>query len=86
MWFAAMGPPEQSSWFQPLLAKLLAGDRDIRALLRFDPFPEMPPRWIRASFYGYRFSTPAERRRTGQWWQRERLGLYWPPARLQTDQ
>jgi hypothetical protein len=84
MWFAAMGSPEQYPWFQTLLARLLAGDRQTRDLLRFDPFPDRPPAWIRASFYDYRFTTPAERRQSGQWWHRDLVGLYWPPVRLQT--
>ena len=85
MWFAAMGSPAQHRWFQVLLSKLLAGDSETTALLRFNPFPDLPPRWIRASLYEYRFTTPAERRQTGHWWHREPLGLYWPPARLQSD-
>ncbi len=85
MWFAAMGSPEQYPWFQTLLARLLAGDRQTRDLLRFDPFPDRPPTWIRASFYEYRFTTPAERRQSGQWWHRDLVGLYWPPVRLHTN-
>jgi hypothetical protein len=86
MWFAAMGSPEQQPWFQKFLVRLLAGDRESRTLLAFDPFPARPPTWIRASFYNYRFTTPAERRQTGEWWHRELVGLYWPPVRLPTDQ
>jgi len=86
MWFAAMGSPEQQPWFQAFLVRLLTGDRESRTLLAFDPFPDHPPTWIRASFYNYRFTTPAERRQTGEWWHRELVGLYWPPVRLQTDQ
>jgi hypothetical protein len=86
MWFAAMGSPEQQPWFQEFLVRLLTGDRESRTLLAFDPFPDRPPTWIRASFYNYRFTTPAERRQTGEWWHRELVGLYWPPVRLQTDQ
>ena len=86
MWFAAMGSPEQQPWFQEFLVRLLTGDRESRTLLAFDPFPDLPPTWIRASFYNYRFTTPAERRQTGEWWHRELVGLYWPPVRLPTDQ
>jgi hypothetical protein len=82
MWFAAMSGPEQHPWFSALLARLLEGDRDTLALLRRNPFPDAPPRWIRAAYYDYRFTTPAERRATGQWWKRKYLGLYMPPARL----
>ncbi|HTM04300.1 MAG TPA: lipase maturation factor family protein [Vicinamibacterales bacterium] len=83
MWFAAMGSPQQYPWFSSLLVKLLQGDRDTIALLRWNPFPEAPPRWIRASYYDYRFTTPEEHRATGRWWRRTLAGLYMPPVRLQ---
>jgi hypothetical protein len=80
MWFAAMGPPEESLWFGPLIGKLLEGDPQVLGLLKTNPFPDRPPRFIRARLFVYRFSTPDERRRTGQWWTREPLGTYWPPT------
>jgi hypothetical protein len=82
MWFAAMSSPSQHPWFAELMAKLLAGDRETTALLRINPFPETPPRWIRATYYGYRFTTPAERQATRQWWNRRYLGVYMAPVRL----
>jgi hypothetical protein len=82
MWFAAMATPEDHPWFSALLAKLLQGDRETTALLQSNPFEQSPPRWIRASYYDYRFTTPAERRSTGQWWHRTVAGLYMPPMRL----
>jgi hypothetical protein len=86
MWFAAMSSPSDHPWFTRLVVKLLEGDRDTTALLQVNPFPVAPPRWIRATYYAYRFTTPAERRATGQWWHREYLGMYLSPVRLQTDQ
>ena len=47
-------------------------------LLRHNPFPDQAPRYIRVDAYQYRFSTPAERKETGQWWQREQLGPFFP--------
>jgi hypothetical protein len=81
MWFAAMSTPAEHSWFTPLLARLLEGDRETLALLRTNPFPGEPPRYIRARFYRYRFTTPDERRRTGAWWHREPIGEYFPVAK-----
>ncbi len=89
MWFAAMSDPTEHEWFPPLLAKLLQGDRATLGLLKTNPFPNAPPRYVRAVYYSYRFTTPDERRQTGRWWNRERLGLYYSPVALReraTDQ
>ena len=51
-------------------------------LLRSNPFPDRPPRYVRAQYYTYRFTTPAERRRTGRWWTRELIGIYYPAVSL----
>ena len=83
MWFAALSTPTEHPWFTSLLVKLLQGDRAILGLIRTNPFPDAPPRWVRARFYEYRFTTPDERRMTGRWWNRELVGEYMPPVRLQ---
>jgi Lipase maturation factor len=80
MWFAAMATPAEHPWFTPLLARLLDGDRATLSLLRSNPFPDGPPRYIRARYYHYRFTTPQERRATGAWWHRELIGEYFPAS------
>jgi hypothetical protein len=65
-------------WFLRLVQKLLAGDRATLKLLAHDPWPERPPRFIRASYYRYRFADRRERKATGAYWQRTRLGEYLP--------
>jgi hypothetical protein len=82
MWFAALSSPAEQPWFGPFIASLLAGDRNTLSLMRTNPFPDHPPRAVRAVYYRYRFTTPAERRQTGRWWNRERLGIYFGPATL----
>jgi len=82
MWFAAFSTPEEHPWFTALLAKLLEGDAGALSLLRTNPFPDRPPRFIRAQFYEYRFTTPAERARTQRWWNRRLVGTYFPPVSL----
>lgn len=82
MWFAAMSNASDYPWFPSLLGKLLEGDRAVLGLLRSNPFPDRPPRWIRARLYRYRFTTPEEHRRTGAWWTRELVGPYFPEVRL----
>ncbi len=82
MWFAAMSSPSQHPWFSALLVKLLQGDAATLGLLRTNPFPDRPPRYVRAQFYEYHFTTPQERRATGAWWTRTLLGSYFQPVSL----
>jgi len=82
MWFAAMSPAPSDDWLAPLFRNLLAGDSDTLGLLRSNPFPAAPPRYLRAKYYRYRFTTPAEHRATGAWWHRDLLGEYVPPITL----
>ncbi len=76
LWFAAMSSTPQANhrWFGPLLRKLLDGDRDIRRLLRHDPFDGRPPTALRVRRYRYRFTTGDERRTTGDRWTRTFVG------------
>jgi len=80
MWFAALSPAYAYSWFGPFVKKLLQNDRSIVRLLRRNPFPDAPPRAVRATLYRYRFTTPREHRETGAWWVRTRLGEYLQPT------
>jgi hypothetical protein len=82
MWFAALGNYQQNPWFESFCERLLQGSAPVLALLQKNPFPQHPPRYIRAELFEYRFSTPAERRATGAWWQRQPVGEYLPPAGL----
>lgn len=78
MWFAALGGYEQNEWVGAFLARLLEGSRPVLDLLAKNPFPEHPPRYVRAVLYDYRFTDAAERRRTGAWWRRREIGPYAP--------
>jgi hypothetical protein len=79
MWFAALSSWEDESWFAPFMQKLLEGDRAVLSLLRSNPFPDHPPRYVRALIYEYHFTSPAERAATGKWWTRKLTGQYFPP-------
>lgn len=70
-------------WFVHFMAKLLQGDAGTLSLIRKNPFPENPPRYVRALLYEYRFTTPEEKRKTGALWHRELKGLYFPPVSLE---
>ena len=85
MWFAALSSYEEQPWFSPFMQKLLEGDRAVLALLRSNPFPDRPPRHVRALLYEYHFTTPAERAATGQWWTRKLVGTYFPASSLRAS-
>jgi lipase maturation factor 1 len=80
MWFAALGNIQQNPWFESFCIRLLQGSPEVLALLEKNPFPKHPPRYIRAEFYDYHFTSFAEYRATGAWWKREPAGEYLPPV------
>jgi hypothetical protein len=77
MWFAAMGTPGQYQWTLHLVWKLLHNDPGTLSLFGGNPFPDHPPRYIRAVLYRYRFAAPGNPQHL--WWERDRLSL-WLPA------
>lgn len=82
MWFAALGSPRQNPWFFNFEIRLLQNTPQILALLKNNPFPMEPPKYVRAQLYEYHFTDTATRRATGNWWRREYLGVYLPPVSL----
>ncbi|MFI5500423.1 lipase maturation factor family protein [Nocardia asteroides] len=79
MWFAALSPSYAREWALPLAARLLRNDPDTLRLLRHCPFPDAPPRYLRARLYEYHFSTPRELFRKRIWWRRTLIGEFLPP-------
>ncbi len=84
MWFAAMSGYQDYPWFVNFVAKLLEGDKDVLSLLRSNPFPAQPPRYVRALLYEYHFTSPQERKQTHAWWKRTLTGSYFPTVSLQS--
>lgn len=82
MWFAAMGSYQSYPWFVNFVAKLLEGDKPALSLLRVNPFPDKPPRYVRAQLYEYHFTTPQEHKLTGAWWKRTFTQPYFPVVSL----
>ncbi len=78
MWFAALGDVRQNPWFIGLALRLLENSPDVVALLGKNPFPEKPPRYLRANSYRYQFSSRTELEKTGAWWRREDERVYLP--------
>jgi hypothetical protein len=84
MWFAALGNYQSNLWFIGFAERLLEGSPEVLALLEKNPFPEHPPRLIRAQLYDYAFTEFSERRATGAWWKRQQMGEYLPPMGLRS--
>ena len=82
MWFAALSTYRQNPWFINFAERLLLGSEPVLKLLDNNPFPEEPPRFVRAQLYRYRFTDLTTKRTHRSWWEREYLGLYLPPASL----
>ena len=78
MWFAALGSPRNNPWFIRFELRLLQNSHPVLALLQRNPFPNAPPKFVRAMLYEYDFTTRAERRATGAWWKRKFLGPVHP--------
>jgi hypothetical protein len=79
MWFAAISPHYAYPWLRPFMLRLLQNDLATLRLLRHNPFPGSPPRYVRAQLYRYRFTTAAELRRDHAWWHRTLEGSYLRP-------
>ena len=83
MWFAALGRNYRSSpWFLNFMVSLLKGSPEVLALLEQNPFPEKPPRYVRATLYDYRFTDLKTKNSDSTWWRREQIGLYCPVISL----
>ena len=82
MWFAALGGVRAEPWVAALAFRLLQGSPQVLALFAGNPFPDHPPRYVRAELYEYRFTDAKTRAATGQWWTRQRLGSFFPTASL----
>ncbi|GAB3295995.1 lipase maturation factor family protein [Hymenobacter humi] len=77
MWFASMATPTEYPWTVHLVWKLLHNDPGAVGLFAANPFPDRPPRYIRAVRYRYSFARPGNPQ--GLWWQREPVDI-WLPA------
>ncbi len=82
MWFAALGNYQSSPWFSHLVLRLLQGSPQVLALLERNPFPNSPPKYVRAIIYDFHFTTWDEHRSQGEWWTRRLMGDYFPAVSL----
>jgi len=78
LWFASLGDWQQNQIVPITEERLLENDPDVLALFKGNPFPQSPPRCVRAVLWQYWFTSIEEKRHTGDWWRRQLLGLYAP--------
>jgi len=83
MWFAALGDVNNNPWLVLFLQRLQEGSEPVLNLLQTNPFPDHPPKFIRAVLYDYQMTDFATRRATGAWWRRQWLGIYYEPSNEQ---
>jgi hypothetical protein len=82
MWFAAMSDYRYHPWILNLIAKMLQNDKPVLGLLASNPFPNEPPKFVRAELYLYHFT---DSHADGMWWKREHVGHYLPPLSLENE-
>ena len=85
LWFASLGQWRDYPMVPNTELRLLANDKDVLSLFAGNPFPQQPPKQIRAVLWQYWFTSMAEKRAAGLWWRRQFLGLYAPAVELQPD-
>lgn len=77
MWFASMSTADEYPWTLNLIWKLLHNDPKAVNLFAVNPFPQKPPKYIRAVLYHYSFAKPGNAQ--GLWWKREKVSVWLPP-------
>lgn len=85
MWFAALSNYQSNPWFSNFMVRLLQGSPDVLRLLAKNPFPDAPPKYIRALVFDYSFTDAAKQRATGDWWARVPRGSYFPATALRAQ-
>ena len=87
LWFASLGTwrDEEGHIVPRTEQALLRGSTDVLLLFAGNPFPDGPPKQVRAVLWQYWFTSPEEKRASGMWWRREQLGLYAPTLEREND-
>lgn len=82
MWFAARGRYDQNPWFLNFIFRLMKNEREVLELLDYNPFPDKPPKYLRAVLYRYQFvnkRSKTDKLAGSDWWTREMVQEYLPP-------
>lgn len=85
LWFAAMGLPGDSVWVISLIHSMLTNEPEVMRFFEKNPFPDHPPKYIRAWTYNYHFTAPSQRAATGDWWWRDDKRVWLQPLMLNSD-
>jgi hypothetical protein len=89
LWFASLGSWRDYPIVTNTEVRLLTNDngnnKDVLSLFKNNPFPNAPPKQVRAVIWQYWFTTMSERRMQGLWWRRQFLGLYAPAIERAPD-
>ena len=85
LWFASLGSWQDYPIVLRTEVQLLSNDKDVLDLFGQNPFPQKPPREVRAVLWQYWFTSVAEKRARGLWWRRQLLGLYAPTVEREPD-
>jgi hypothetical protein len=75
-WFLPFRHFVHEEWFQSFLVHLLKGTPEVLSLIRYNPFKEHPPKFIRATMYIYSFTSFEEKKKMKTWWKRTLVGPY----------
>jgi hypothetical protein len=78
MWFASMSTPDEYPWTLNLVWKLLHNDPNAISLFADNPFPNKPPKFIRAVLYHYQFAKPGNIQNL--WWTRQQVAIWISPT------
>jgi hypothetical protein len=85
LWFASLGSWRRNMWVVNAEARLLENEPNVLALFASNPFAKAPPRQVRAVIWQYWFTDRAAKRREGNWWRRQLIGLYAPALERRPD-
>ena len=85
LWFASLGPWQQSRFVVWAEERLLKNEPDVLALFANNPFASAPPREVRTVIYQYWFTDMRTKRETGNWWRRQELRQYAPALEREAD-
>lgn len=85
LWFASLSSWRESPIVPNTEVHLLSNDKNVLALFAGNPFSSGAPRQVRAVLWQYWFTTMDNKRRTGEWWRRQYVGLYAPTLERGSD-
>lgn len=85
LWFASLSTWRESPIVPNTEVRLLSNDSDVLALFAGNPFPQQPPKLVRALLWQYWFTSMKEKRESGAWWRRQLVGLYAPVLEREPD-